>query len=119
MRTKEQIKTEVVNYLQKSSKHLFTIDGDEHRVILHGDFYIRITGNDVSVNSIDFYINHWNNDSKNVIKNELFLIPRYYKKEIKTIPYYKNSRILTNKISEALKDKTDEKEIISIIKEML
>jgi hypothetical protein len=119
MKTQEQIKTEVVNYLQKSSKHLFTIGSAEHRVILHGDFYIRITGNDVSVDIIDFYINHWDSNAKNVIKNDLFLIPRYYKKEIKTIPYYNNAKLLTNKILESISDKTDKKEIISIIKGML
>jgi hypothetical protein len=119
MRTKEQIKTEIVNYLQKSSKHLFTIGGAEHRVILHGDLYIRITGNDVSVNSIDFYISHWGSDAKNVIKNNLFLIPRYYKREIKTIPYYKDARLLTNKIIESIKDKKNMDEIKNIVKGLI
>jgi len=119
MRTKEQIKTEIVNYLQKSSKHLFTIGSAEHRVILHGGFYIRITGSDVSVNSIDFYISHWGSNAENVIKNNLFLIPRYYKKEIKTIPYYKDARLLTNKIIESIKDEKNPNEIKKIIKGLI
>jgi hypothetical protein len=119
MKTKEQIKTEVLNYLNKSSKHLFTIGDVEHKVLVEGDFYIRITGNDVSVNSIDFYINHWDSNAKNVIKHQLFLTPRYPKMEIKTIKYYKESKLLTQKIQDSIKGKKNIEEIKSIIKNIL
>lgn len=120
MKTTEEVKKEVLNYLKKSSNHLFLIDEkEEHKVLVSGDFCIRITGNYVSITDINTTIKYYGNDSKNVIKNSLFLIPRYYNKSIKTIPNYKAARIKYNGILEAIKGKTDKSEIIKIAKSLL
>lgn len=122
MKTQEQIKQEVVNYLTKSTNHLFQIDGLEHKVLLHKNFYIRITGESVSVSDIDNMIKYYGNNTKNVIKHELFLNSRYKYpdfKEIKTIPYYKLAREKYGKVLESIKDKEDAKEIREIIKNLL
>ena len=116
MKTKEQIKTEVMNYLEKTTKHLFLISGSEHRIILHGDYVIRVTGEDVSVQSIDYIINCYVSNAKCVIKHSLFLTPRYYNREIKSIPYYKAAKEFTNKIIESIKDKNNQSEIRNIVK---
>jgi hypothetical protein len=117
---KTEIKAEVLNYLKKSSKHLFEINGIEHKIlILNDDTFIRITGNDISVYNIDNFINYYGTNTKCVIKHSLFLTPRYYNKEIKTIPYYKNARKKYESIINSIKDKTDKAEIITIIKTML
>jgi hypothetical protein len=119
MKTNEQIKTEVLNYLNKSSKHLFTIGDVEHKVILEGDFYIVISGSDIYIKNINTIIELYKNDSKCVVKNQLFLIPRYYNKEIKTIKYYKESKLLTQKIQDSIKGKKITEEIKIIIKNII
>jgi hypothetical protein len=86
MKTTEQIKTEVLGYLTKTLNHLFTIGDTEHKVLLEGDFYIVINGSNVSVNDINTMIGYYGNNTKCVIKHQLFLTPRYYNKPIKTIP---------------------------------
>jgi hypothetical protein len=118
MKTKEQIKSEVLSYLKKSSNHLFKIGDLEHKILLEGDFYIRITGNEIAIRNIDTIINYYDNNAKNVIKNELFLVPRYFKKPIVTIKSYKDSRKKYEDISNAIKDKNIN-EIKDIIKSML
>jgi hypothetical protein len=119
MKTKEKIKTEVFNYLKKSSNHLFKIGDLEHKVLFNDNFIIRITGNDIKVTTVDYYINCWGNNAKNVIKNDLFLVPRYYNKDIETIKNYKLARQKYSSILESIKDKDDKNEILSIIKNML
>ena len=116
MKTQEQIKTEVMNYLNKTTKHLFLINGVEHKVLVEGDFIIRITGKNVSVSQISKKIGWHGSNTKCVIKHELFLIPRYPNKEIKTIKNYKSAKELYNKISESIKGKTDKTEIENIVK---
>lgn len=118
MKTKEEIKSEVLNYLKKSSNHLFKIGDSEHKILLEGDFYIRITGNEIAISNINTIINYYDNNAKNVIKNELFLNPRYYNKEIKTIKNYKLARRKYEDISNAIKGK-DINEMKSIIKSMI
>lgn len=119
MKTTEQIKTELLNYLTKTSNHLFTIGDVEHKILLEGDFYIVINGNSVSVADIKTMIGYYGDNTKCVIKHQLFLIPRYYNKPIKTIPNYKLAKEKYSLISEAIKDKTDKTEIQKIIKNML
>ena len=118
MKTNEQIKSEVLNYLKKSSNHLFKIGNSEHKILLEGDFYIIITGNNISVNSIDTMMGYYRNNTKCVIKHQLFLAPRYAQ-DIKTIRNYKISKEKYNLISESIKGKLDRKEIQSIIKNTL
>ena len=115
MKTQEQIKTEVKNYLNKATKHLFLINGVEHKILVEGDFIIRITGKEVSVSEISKKIGWYGSNAKYVIKHDLFLIPRYYNKEITTIKNYKEARKLYNKISESIKGKKDANEIKNIV----
>lgn len=119
MKNVEQIKAEVLNYLTKTSNHLFTIGDVEHKILLEGDFYIVINGNNSYVNNIDNMIGYYGNNTKCVIKHQLFLTPRYYNKPIKTIPNYKLAKEKYNLISESIKGKTDKAEIQKIIKSML
>lgn len=119
MKTTQQIKSEVVNYLKKSSNHLFQIGNDEHKIILHDNFYIRITGKNIYIENIDKVINYYESNSKNVIKNNLFLIPRYYNLDIKTIPYYKLAREKYKNIIDSIEGKTDIHEIKYIITNIL
>ena len=101
--------------INKSSKHLFLINGVEHKILVEGDFIIRITGKDVAVFNINDKIAWYGSNAKNVIKHELFLNPRYYNKEITTIKYYKDARKMYGKISESIKGKKDSKEIKNIV----
>jgi len=119
MKTTEQIKTEVLNYLTKTSSHLFTIGDVEHKILLEGDFYIIINGDSVSVTDIKTMIGYYGDNTKCVIKHQLFLIPRYYNKPIKTIPNYKLAKEKYSLISESIKDKTDKTDIQKTIKSML
>jgi hypothetical protein len=119
MKTTEENKSEVLNYLNKSSKHLFTIGDVEHKILVEGNFYIRITGNDVSVGDIDKVIGYYGSNAKCVIKHELFLNPRYYNKEIKSIPNYKLARQKYSEISEAIKGKESDSDIKKIILDIL
>jgi hypothetical protein len=119
MKTTEENKSEVLNYLNKSSKHLFTINGVEHKVLVEGNFYIRITGKEISIGDIDKMISYYGSNAKCVIKHELFLNPRYYNKDIKSIPNYKFARKKFSEISEAIKGKEDRDEIKKIILDIL
>jgi hypothetical protein len=118
MKTQEQIKQEVVNYLTKSTNHLFLIGNDEHKVILYNDYYIRITGKFVVVNDINKMIEYYVNNTKNVIKHSLFLSPSYGY-NIKTIPYYKSAREKYKNINDTLIGKTDIKDITDTIRKMI
>ena len=130
MKTKEQIKSEVLSYLTKTSKHLFKIGKDlEYKIILEGDFYIIIAGDSVKVANIDTLINYYDNNTKCVIKHELFLIPsfgyttlidgKYFKQPAMSIPNYKLAKEKYLLISESIKGKTDKNEIQKIIKGMI
>ena len=119
MKNVEQIKAEVLGYLTKTSNHLFTIGDTEHKVLLEGDFYIVTNGSNVSVNDINTMIGYYGNNTKCVIKHQLFLTPRYYNKTIKTIPNYKLAKEKYSLISESIKGKTDRIEIQNIIKGLL
>jgi hypothetical protein len=118
MKTNQEIKSEVINYLKKSSNHLFQIGNDEHKIIIHNDYYIRITGKYVVVNDINKMIEYYVNNTKNVIKHSLFLSPSYGY-NIKTIPYYKSAREKYKNINDALIGKTELKDITDIIKKMI
>jgi hypothetical protein len=119
MKTQEQIKAEVLNYLTKTTGHLFTIGRSEHKILLEGDFYIAITGNNISINNINTMISYYGNNTKCVIKHQLFLIPKYYNQEIKTIPNYKLAKQKYNLISDSIKGLKDSNEIRNIIKDIL
>lgn len=118
MKTKEQIKIEVINYLNKCTKHLFLIGlekFEEHKILLHGNFCIYVTGDRVSVIDIDQIINMYNNNSKSVISDMLFLVPKYHYNTIKSIPYYKVARQKWNDVMAKLEGKTDKLEISKVV----
>lgn len=76
MKTTEQIKSEVINYLNKTSQHTFiNKKGDFYKILLEGDFYIVINGDKVTVNKVDDSIRYHDVNTKCVIKQSLFLIP--------------------------------------------
>lgn len=91
MKTQEQIKLEIISYLTKTSNHVFILpkqiwsykdkkyiynyeDYKLFKVIKVNDDFYTITSNDEkSKIDIDYYIKYYNNNSKNVIKHQLFL----------------------------------------------
>jgi hypothetical protein len=119
MKNSEQIKAEVLNYLTKTSNHLFTIGDVEQKILLEGDFYIVINGSNVSVTDIKTMIGYYGNNTKCVIKHQLFLIPRYYNKPIKTIHNYKLAKEKYLLVSNSIKGKTDKNEIQKIVKDIV
>jgi len=122
MKTKEQIKTEVINYLNKCTKHLFVIgkkELEEHKILLHHNFCISITGQRVWTTDINKIIDNYGNNSKSVISDILFLVPIYPYSNLKTIPYYKAARQKWSDIMLKLEGKTDKLEIEKIIKDAI
>lgn len=101
MKTTEQIRQEVINYLTKTSKHTFTYeDGKLFKVISENDkFYILDEKSLYNMKEINFdsKISYYGSNSKNVIKHILFL-----NKNSKSI---KNSKF----IKEAIKSIVDSK----------
>lgn len=119
MKNKEEIKKEILSYLKESSNHLFKIDDKEHKILFNDNLYICITGKDICISDIDRTIDIWNSDSKNVIKNSLFLTPRYYNKSIKTIPNYKDAKLKHKLISDKISGKSDKNEVRDIISNLI
>ena len=124
MKTTEQIKSEVINYLTKTSNHLFQTTKEEfYKVLVEGDNYIVINGDKVSVTNINDMINYYGGNSKCVIKHQLFLIPSYTSvnypatnsNKLKSIKNFKTMREKFNKISESISGKTDKTEIKNIV----
>lgn len=101
MKTLEQIKTETISYLTKTSNHLFKISNELMTIKeINGDFYIVKT--DLELNNIkttkiglDWYENHYGKNMKCVIQHTLF---KYYGKKAESIPYFKKFRELEIKI---------------------
>lgn len=100
MKTKEQIKQEIVNYLTKTSNHLFNYNGGIFKVFRNGDkFYIIDTGssfNKVKEVDIDKYILSYEGNAKCVLKHQLFL-----GKEMVSVKNTKDMRSYVNSIYEA------------------
>lgn len=73
-KTNQQIKTEVVNYLTKTSNHLFIKPNGEYFKIEIKDssFYKNENGKEEIIN-IDNSINWYSENTKCVIKHQLFL----------------------------------------------
>ena len=124
MKTTEQIKSEVINYLTKTSNHLFQTTKEEfYKVLVEGDNYIVINGDKVSVTNVNDVISYYGNNTKCVIKHQLFLIPSYTSlnypatnsNKLKSIKNFKTMREKFNKISEAISGKTDKTEIKNIV----
>jgi len=124
MKTTEQIKSEVINYLTKTSNHLFQTTKEEfYKVLVEGDNYIVINGDKVSVTNVNDMISYYGNNTKCVIKHQLFLIPSYTSlnypatnsNKLKSIKNFKTMREKFNKISEAISGKTDKTEIKNIV----
>lgn len=124
MKTTEQIKSEVINYLTKTSNHLFQTTKEEfYKVLVEGDNYIVINGDKVSVTNVNDMISYYGNNTKCVIKHQLFLIPSYTSlnypatnsNKLKSIKNFKTMREKFNKINEAISGKTDKTEIKNIV----
>lgn len=115
MKNKEQIRKEIINYVEKSSKHLFLIGDNEHKVFLHDKYCISITGDRIVTIDIDKIIEWYNGNSKSVISDMIFLIPRYGSK-IKSIPYYKAAKEKYNGILKSLNGISDLNQIRDSIK---
>ena len=110
MKTLEQIRTEVKNYLTQSQKHLFKIGNEEHRIIVSDNNIIRITGKNVQIYDIDKIINCNEGSSKSALKYILFKNPSYNKK-IETIRLYKDASKRYLEIKVIIKGKQDAQEI--------
>lgn len=124
MKTTEQIKSEVVNYLNQTSNHLFVTTKDElYKVIVEGDYFIVINGDKVSIYNINDYVSWYGNNAKCVVKHNLFLIPSYTYPEgnvnkLKSIKNFKTMRVKIDTIKQAISGKTDKNEIVNIVKSL-
>ncbi len=112
MKTTEQIKQEIVNYLTKTSQHTFVkpkatykwsqtgsqyeYDYNEFtyfKVIKNEDEFFRLENNKLTKIDIDHYIKYYGNNAKCVLSNNLFLDKKmksvksnkYHLEEIKNI----------------------------------
>lgn len=111
MKTTEQIKSEVVNYLNNTSKHLFVNEkGEFFRVIVEGNNYIVINGDRSSTYNIDEQISWYGVNAKNVIKHNLFL-----NRNLKSIKNFKTMRVKNYRIKQDISGKTDKSEITKIV----
>jgi len=128
MKTTEQIKTEVVNYLNNTSKHLFvTTKGDFYKVLVEGNNFIVINGDKASTYDIDQYISWYGANAKCVIKHKLFLIPSYTSlnypatnsNKIRSIKNFKTMNEKISTIKESISGKTDKDEITKLVTQSL
>lgn len=115
MKTTEQIKSEVVSYLNNTSKHLFTNEkGEFFRVIVEGNRFIVIDGTRVTIYYIDDTISVYESNTKCVIKHRLFL-----NRKFKSIKNFKTMKEKISIIKEAISGKTDRTEITKLVISLL
>ena len=117
MKTQEQIKSEVINYLENTSKHLFATKTDSlYKVILdkESDRFIVINGDRVSLYNIGDYIKWYGVNAKGVIKHIIFL-----NKELKSIKNFKAMRLKVDKIKSLIKSDMTKDSISKIILEII
>lgn len=125
MKTKEKIKKEVLNYLEKTLNHTFVkSNGDLYKVLIYGDNLLLISGNKISVYNIDDYVNSYMSNTKCVLKHIMFLIPSYSfpsgnTNKIKSVRTTKDIKEKFNKIKNLIEDKKEKIEIIKIIESEL
>jgi hypothetical protein len=101
MKTLEQIKTDVITYLGKTSNHLVKI-GNELMTIkkIGNDFYcvktdLELNNLKVSKISIDWYEKYFQKNMKSGISTNLF---KSFGKKSESIPYFKKFKELEIKI---------------------
>lgn len=81
---KEQIKNQIFKYLDKTSRHTFVRpNGTIFKVIKSDNNFKIYEDGHIYDYDIDYFINIWGENSKNVIKHRLFLNQK--KKSIKNI----------------------------------
>lgn len=119
MKTTEQIKTDVVNYLNKTSKHLFVDDkGNLFKVIFDENLgrYITIQGDrvDVSYITIDEKIAYYGSNTKCIIKHDLFL-----NKNLKSVKNFKVMRQTVKQIQDGIVEGMDRNQIIKFVSEIV
>jgi hypothetical protein len=127
MKTTEKIKSEVVNYLNETAKHLFVSESDwkkvkikdftdikYYKVLVEGDNFITISGESISIYNINDYISWYGANAKCVIKHELFL-----NKKLRSIPSFKIIDEKMSTIKQAISGKTDRIEISKIISNII
>jgi hypothetical protein len=137
MKTKEQIKSEVVNYLKKCSGHLFKIEGGykwsgparyvqeeekELKVIINGDQAFFITGDDVVKIDIDKIIEAQGTNSKSIIKGRIFWRYDYKLERVRkvwSIPNYKSSKRKWSDITESIENSKSSEDVIKLIQSNL
>lgn len=115
MKTTEQIKSEVITYLNKTSIHLFTKEnGEFFKVLIEGDNFIIINGLKVNTYNINYYVSSYGANAKNVIKHLLFL-----DRKVKSIKNYKTMRNKMSIIKDSISDKIDNSEINKIVTSLI
>ena len=115
MKTTEQIKSEVVNYLNNTSKHLFVNEkGEFYKVLVEGNNFIVIDGERVTTYNIDEQVSWYGVNAKCVIKHSLFL-----NKKLKSIKSFKTIKEKYSRIKEVISGKTEKNEITKSVKQEL
>lgn len=120
MKTKEQIRTDVVN-LNKTSKHLFVDDkGNLFKVIFDekSGRCITIQGDNVttSYNTIDETIEYYGSNAKCVIKHNLFL-----NRNLKSVKNFKSikEKVLQIQIALDSTEKLDRNKIVKLVSDII
>lgn len=99
MKTTEQIKTEVVNYLTKVSKHLYEYNGLYYKIMLdESNNCVIIHGDSLRKINIDNLISYHAQYTKVVLKHMLFL-----NKKVKAIKIHKAANEQIKKVIENVK----------------
>lgn len=115
MKTTEQIKSEVVSYLNNTSKHLFVKEnGEFFKVLVEGNNYIVINEDKVTTYNIDEQISWYGANAKCVIKHNLFL-----NRKLKSIKNFKTMKEKHSTIKEAIIGKTDKNETTKLVTSLL
>ena len=121
MKTTEQIKSEVVNYIEKTSKHLFVKENGDFQkaIIINNNIIIFSIKKDLSDGKFDIYqlddqIKYYTNNTKCVLKHRIFL-----NKKLKSIRNFKTINDKLSKIKEVILDRTDRSEISKICTQIL
>ena len=122
MKTTEQIKSEVVSYLNKTSNHLFADkNGQIYKLIIEDDNFIfivmdkdAINGRVIGTYNVNEHISWYGGNAKNVIKHKLFL-----GKKLHSIKNFKVMKAKVDLIKIAITGKTDKAEITKIVTQIL
>lgn len=122
MKTQEQIKKEVITYLQKTSQHLFEKEGTLMKVLYfkeeETEYYaiVKIKDKDIQITTQKVWNHEVHSQQKFFLKHH-YLFQSWDSKKWNSIRHFKKIKNLLNSISENISSSADKnKELISKLK---